>query len=150
MTSFARSSGPLQDAAVHVKMKLSALWISTMFCYVYGDFFSLFVPGRIEGIVDGRMGIGSTTPVTLLAGAIVMIVPSAMIALSIVLTPRLSRWLNIVFGAVYTLMMLAISASSLQRWKMFYVLLGMTEALMTLLIVICAWSWPTETRKPVE
>src|SRR5262249_6194405 len=150
VTSVERPPAPLRDVVVDVKFKLSALWISTMFCYVYGDFFSLFVPGRLESMVDGRMGIGSTTPVKLLAGAIVMIVPSVMIVLSIVLRPRFSRWLNIVFGTVYTLIMLVISASSLERWKMFYVLFGVTEACLTLLVVRYAWKWPTQTTGPVE
>ena len=115
-----------------------------MFCYVYGDVLSLFVPGRIESIVGGRMGIGPITPMKLLVAAIVMIVPSVMVVLSLACSPEVSRRLNIAFGGVYTLMMLVISASSLQRWKMFYVCLGLTEALMTLLIVFCAWNWPTE------
>src|SRR5262249_10904797 len=107
VTSRERPPSAVRDVVVEVKFKLSALWIATMFCYVYGDFFSLFVPGRIESVVDGRMGIGSTTPENLLAGAVVMIVPSLMIVLSIVLRPRWSQWLNIVLGTVYTLMMLA-------------------------------------------
>jgi len=150
VTSLERPPAPLRDVVVDVKFKLSALWIATMFCYVYGDFFSLFVPGRIESMVDGRMGIGSTTPEKLLAGAVVMIVPSLMIVLSIVLRPRWSQWLNIVLGTVYTLMMLAISASSLQRWRIFYVVFGLTEAIMTLLIVFYAWSWPAQTREREE
>ncbi len=134
--------GPLEDVKVHVRFKLSALWISAMFCYVYGDFFSLFEPGRIEGMAAGKMGIGSTTPVKLLAGAIVMTVPSVMVFLSVALPSRLSRWLNIAFGTIYSLMMLLISVRSLVVWKMFYVYFGLTEVLITMLIVRYALSWP--------
>jgi hypothetical protein len=35
----------LADAPVPVRLKLSALWASVMFCYVYGDYFDLFRPG---------------------------------------------------------------------------------------------------------
>ena len=134
----------LDDGKVHVRFKLSALWISAMFCYIYGDFFSLFVPGRIESIAAGKMGVGSTSPLKLLAGAIVMTVPSVMVFLSIALPSRLSRWLNIVFGTTYSLMMLVISVSSLDAWKTFYVYFGVMEVLITLLIVRYAWSWPKQ------
>lgn len=32
----------LEDQKVNVKTKLSALWASVMFCYVYGDYFGLY------------------------------------------------------------------------------------------------------------
>ena len=132
----------LDDINVHVRFKLSALWITAMFCYVYGDIFSLFVPGRIESISAGRMGVGATTPVKLLAGAIVMTVPSAMVFLSLALGPRLNRSLNVAFGAIYSLMMLAIGVGSLSVWKMFYVYFAFTEVAITLVIVYYAWTWP--------
>jgi len=140
-------AGLLENLEVNVRFKLSALWITAMFSYVYGDILSFFVPGRIESMVNGKMGIGSTTPVKLLAAAIVMTVPSAMVCLSLTLRPRWNRRLNIAFGAIYSLMMLLISASSLDRWKMFYVYLGFVEVLITLLIIYHAWTWPRLERR---
>ena len=29
----------LDDLKVHVKLKISALWTSAMFCYIYADYF---------------------------------------------------------------------------------------------------------------
>ena len=46
----------LEDFKINIRIKLSALWGSVMFCYVYGDFFTLFVPGRIKGLADGTSG----------------------------------------------------------------------------------------------
>ena len=42
----------LQDGAVPTQMKLSALCTVTMFYYVYGDCFGLYVPGKLVS-VDG-------------------------------------------------------------------------------------------------
>jgi hypothetical protein len=39
------SSTGLDDIKVHVKIKISALWASVMFCYIYGDYFGLYKPG---------------------------------------------------------------------------------------------------------
>ena len=37
-------------------MKLSALWASTMFCYIYCDYFELYVPGKLDGMLQGKIG----------------------------------------------------------------------------------------------
>jgi len=89
------------------------------------------------------MGLGATTPMKRLAASIVMTIPSAMVFLSLALGPRLSRALNIVFGTIYSLLMLTISANSLSVWKTFYVYFGITEVMITLVIVYYAWTWPT-------
>ena len=34
----------LEDFKVNVKIKLSVLWTSVMFCYIYEDYFELYVP----------------------------------------------------------------------------------------------------------
>jgi hypothetical protein len=37
----------LDDLKVHVRLKLSSLWAALMFCYLYGDYFGLYVPGKL-------------------------------------------------------------------------------------------------------
>jgi uncharacterized BrkB/YihY/UPF0761 family membrane protein len=69
-----------------------------------------------------------------------MAVPSTMIALSLVLPPRINRWVNIILGAVYTLIMMAAIQNS---WN-FYVFFGFVEIALTISIVWCAWTWPRE------
>jgi hypothetical protein len=36
----------LEDYRVPVKLKLSALWASLMFCYIYADFSAYSAPGN--------------------------------------------------------------------------------------------------------
>ena len=43
------------DQPVPVRTKLSALWASVMFLYVYVDIFSLYAPGTIDEILVGRV-----------------------------------------------------------------------------------------------
>jgi len=45
-----KSAVPLQDAEIDVKLKLSALWTSVMFCYLYADYFGLFVPAEMQAL----------------------------------------------------------------------------------------------------
>src|SRR5262245_24961714 len=93
----------LADVKVNVRLKLSALWASVMFCYVYGDFFGLFKPGKLRAMIEGQTPVGPTTQGVLVVFAVVMAIPSVMVFLSLVLPPNLARWANIVLGVVYSL-----------------------------------------------
>lgn len=41
----------LAPATVNVRIRLSALWTATLLCYLYGDYFELYVPGRLSGML---------------------------------------------------------------------------------------------------
>jgi len=50
--------------------------------------------------------------------------------------------MNIIFGAVFTIMMLFIGINSLTEWYSFYVFLAFVESILTFLIVRYAIKWP--------
>jgi hypothetical protein len=52
----------LDDIKVHVKIKLSALWASVMFCYIYADYFGLWKPGTLQEMLSGKMGPSDRRP----------------------------------------------------------------------------------------
>jgi len=67
-----------------------------------------------------------------------------MIFLSLILRPKVSRLLNITFGAIYTALMLMIAIASIasnNRWLFFYIYLAIIEIILTLIIVRHAWTW---------
>lgn len=114
-----------------------------MFCYVYGDYFELHVPGKLQDMLQGKMGsIGAVSQGMLVATSIVMLVPSLMIFLSLALPPAISRWLNVCVGLLYTLLMLTIMAEG--AWA-FYMLLAGVEVVLTSLAVWYAWRWPRQS-----
>lgn len=132
-------SEPYSDTTIHVKFKLSALWVTTVLCYIYGDLFEFFKRETLTDIVSGKAGpIG--TQGGLLAAAISVAIPSVMVILSLISKPIWSRRLNIVFGTAYTIIALA----SIPHGWMYYVFLGTIEAVLTILIVRYAWLWPKE------
>jgi len=131
----------LSDVQVPVRLKLSALWASVMFLYVYGDFFGLFKPGKLADMQAGRTPVGATTQGILVAFALVMAIPSAMVFLSLVLKASVARWVNIVLGLVYSVIMVMTIPGA---WA-FYVLLGCIEIALTLAIIGYAWTWPRES-----
>ena len=130
----------LENPIVNIKIKLAALWTSVVFCYLYGDYFELYVPEKVNSLLTGENILDS--PTKLLIASIVLAIPSIMIALSIILKPKINRILNIVFGTLFTLMMVLIAISSLTSWYRFYVFLAILESLITFLIVVYAWKWP--------
>lgn len=81
----------LEDKEVNIKFKLSALWISVMLCYIYGDFFEFYVPGKIKNLMANVTSIGPTTPILLLGFSISMAIPALMVFLSLTLKPRIPR-----------------------------------------------------------
>jgi hypothetical protein len=141
MDSRKRPAKVLADPKIPIKMKLSALWVSVMFCYIYGDYFGLYQPGALKGILAGRMGpLGPTTQAVLLGTATLMAIPSVMVFLSLVLKPNPNRWLNIILGAAYTVIILITMPGD---WA-FYIFLGVIEVALTGSIVWYAWKWPAQ------
>ncbi|HEX9460515.1 MAG TPA: DUF6326 family protein [Thermoanaerobaculia bacterium] len=133
-----RTKNALEDTRIDVKIKLSALWASVMFCYIYADYFGLYVPGALQKMLNGRMGpLGPTTQGVLLGTSVVMAIPSLMVFLSVALKPNLNRWLNIIVGVLYTVIILI----TMWQWA-FYVLFGVIEVALTGLVVWYAWKWP--------
>jgi hypothetical protein len=57
-----------------------------------------------------------------------------------VLKPRLNRWLNIILGATYTVIILITMPGA---W-VFYIFLGVIEIVLTMLVVWYAWNWPRQ------
>jgi hypothetical protein len=135
-----QTASTLVNVPIDTRVQLSALWTATMFCYIYCDYFALYIPGKLEGMMRGEMGpLGAVTQGTLVGTSLLMAVPSLMIALSVVLPARPSRSLNIIVGAFYALL-LALFAST-ATWY-FYKLFAGLEAILAALIVARAWRWP--------
>jgi hypothetical protein len=130
----------LDDMKIHVKLKISALWASVMFCYIYADYFGLYVPGALQRMLEGKMGpFGPTTQGILVGTSAMMAIPSMMIFLSAALKANMSRWLNIIFGVIYTVIILI----TMWDWA-FYIFWGIIEVVLTALIVWYAWIWPRQ------
>ena len=128
----------LDDIQVHVKVKLSALWASVMFCYLYGDYFGLYVPGKLQHMLGGHGPIGPTSQGSLLAAALMLAAPGLMVFLSLALPPALSRWLNILLGVFFSLI---VAATLPGAWD-FYIALGIIDIALTSLLAWLAWRWP--------
>ena len=132
----------LENPKVNIKIKLAALWASVTFCYLYGDYFELYTPDKVNSLITGENNLDS--PTKLLIASIILAISSVMVAASIILKPKINRILNIIFGTLFTLMMVFIGIISTNEWYLFYMFLAFLESIITALIVWYAWKWPKE------
>ncbi|WP_033958924.1 DUF6326 family protein [Psychroserpens jangbogonensis] len=130
----------LENSKVNIKIKLAALWTSVTLCYLYGDYFELYTPDKVNSLITGENNLDS--PTKLLIASMILAISSVMVAASIILKPKLNRILNIIFGTLFTLMMIIIGVYSTNEWYLFYVFLAFLESIITALIVWYAWKWP--------
>jgi hypothetical protein len=49
----------LSDLTVPVRLKLSALWVSVMLCYIYGDIFGFFRQDILSRIVSVKPALSA-------------------------------------------------------------------------------------------
>ena len=133
----------LMNTPIPAKLKLSALWASTMFCYIYCDYFELYTSGKLQSMQQGNLGpMGSATQGVLLGLSVMMAVPSLMVFLSVALPARYNKLLNIVVGAFFTLLLALLTYST--EWC-FYKFFAGIETVLTALVVWYAWRWPKAT-----
>jgi cbb3-type cytochrome oxidase subunit 3 len=144
MNTFNRTTEE-EAGKIPVQMKLSALWAALMFLYIYADIFSLYRPGQLDEMQAGRMGPLPVDQGSLLMASFLMLIPALMVFLALTLKPRLGRWVNIILGVLYT----AVNIGNLvgETWA-FYILFGIVEMALTLLIVGYAWKWRVTERQP--
>ena len=141
MNSNRKTAGILEDVKINVRIKLSALWVTLMVLYAYGDIKSFFRPGLIEGVLAGEVAGFEINQVFLLMTAISMVIPIVMIFLSLVLKPKVNRWTNVIVGIIYTGFTIIFMIGDGWAYYYFY---SVIEIVMTVLIVWNALKWPKQ------
>jgi hypothetical protein len=129
----------LEDIKVSVQQKLATLWASFMFLYIYVDYFALYMPSKIDGILKGKVFVFDITQVFLLVALASVTIPALMIFLSVALPAKVSRWVNIIVAALYIPYSLFNLAG--EAW-MHMVFGAAVEVVLLCLIIRYAWKWP--------
>jgi hypothetical protein len=74
-----------QELKIDPRIKLAVLWTALMFCYTYADILGFFAPGNLAELLAGEIAGIQMTQGLLLGSAVLMLVPTLMIALSVFL-----------------------------------------------------------------
>ena len=142
MKENSKTQNPLADLKVNTRIKLAALWTAVMFLFAYADIQHFVLqPGSLAEILQGSIGGMQTTPEFLFGAALLMTVPALMIFLSLSLKASLSRWANLIFGTLYTLVTIATWLMPDGTWAYYY-FYNVVEVILTGLVVWHAWNWP--------
>ena len=141
MNSNKKTTTFLKDTKIDIKIKLSVLWATLMFIYIYVDIFRFFQPGELENILAGKVWIFEITQTWALSAMIMMTIPSLMVFLSLALKAKWNRWTNIVMGILH--IAIAIGNVIGETWA-YYIFGGVVEVVLLSLIVWYAWKWPAK------
>ncbi|WP_407524349.1 DUF6326 family protein [Lacibacter sp. MH-610] len=128
-----------EDYKVHLKVKLSALWASFMFIYIYVDYFHLYMPGSIKDILAGKVFVFDISTGFLLIAMILVTIPVLMIFLSVTLPAKKNRSTNIIVAALFIPYMLFNLAG--EAWPHMYFAAAVEVALLCM-IIYYSWKWP--------
>lgn len=138
MQTTASPSRALLDPPLPLRVKLSALWASLTFCYLYGDYFGLYKPDKLQHMLDGAGPMGPSSQGSLLFVALLLVVPGLMVFLSLALPAHIARWLNVGLALFYA----AFVAITMPGAWWFYLAYSGIEIVLCGAIAWLAWRWP--------
>ena len=131
-TSVSTSSRADRAAPIDPRLQISALWISTLFVFAYVDLFSLYRPDVRERLDEGKVHTFDVTEGFLLLTTLYIVIPSLMVALTLLLPPKINRNTNITVAAIYTL---TIVASAIGDWW-YFVIGSLIEAVLLVGVIV--------------
>jgi len=134
----------LEPSPVNVRVKISALWTSMLFVFIYVDHYSLFRADIRADIEAGKISGFTIDQSYLLVVTAYVVIPALMVFLSLILRPGVDRIANSALGVIYAL---TIIAGAIGEWN-YYILGSAIEVMLLAGIVYYSWTWPTEARPP--
>ena len=130
---------------IDVRIKLSALWIAEMFCYLFAAVWDNYKPGVLEQLIAGEIDGIPITQEVLFGNAVMMVIPSVMVFMALILKDKVNRLVNIILSMFFTGVILITYAyyyvSGVNTWAYSYVF-AITEIMLYALIVWHVWKWP--------
>jgi hypothetical protein len=94
----------------------------------------------VQGIISGEIAGIQITQETLVASAVLMIIPILMILLSLSLPKKANRVTNIILGIVYFVINLATMLTTGGAWAYYYIF-AVAEVVLSILIVVYSLRW---------
>ena len=142
------ASGSVSGGMGDMKVRLSTLWLFALVNYLYCDVVTLCDPLFLRQLLTGTAGGFQFTQGFLLASAVLMEIPMAMILLYRVLGQGANRWANIAAAAV----MAAVQIASVAFGKptIYYLFFSAFEIATTLAIMWFAWRWKSSAGASID
>ena len=120
----------------NIGTRISTLWIVVLFNMIFADILTFEIPGFMQKLWAGDMGV-QITPEILLVFAFLLEIPMAMVFLSRTLKPVANRWANTVAAVVTAAFVVAGGTAYLHA-----VFFAAVEVACLALIVWSVWARP--------
>ena len=124
------------------KIKIAVLWSLLEFCMIAISMVENYL------IFSGEMIAEDTIPELMLVLVIVFLIPPIMAFLSLTLKDSINRWLNIIAGAVFAVLVLAdpiMYLTEQSAYSAYVTLIGIVEFVAAVSIVWFAWKSKQKT-----
>ena len=125
------------SSLIDVRIRMAALWATTMMIFAYVDLFSLFRADFRAALDQGKVFVFDVGQPFLLGVTIYVIIPSLMIYLSLVMPRRLNRVVSIGLAGLYAI---TIVGGAVGEWS-YYVLGSVVEVVLLALVIHHSWTW---------
>jgi hypothetical protein len=116
------------------QIRLAALWVALMLIYLLGDVLRIFAghfkPGEIGGV--------KATEAIWMAAAVIMLVPIAMVLVSVTFGGQAARWAHVIAAAGLFVFNLAGVRGYPGAYDRFLIVVGLAVNILT---AWTAWSW---------
>ena len=130
----------MPTTAVDTRLKLSALWITTLFFFAYVDIFQHFRADFLLGVLDGEV-VGTPFQVSqgfLVFTLIYVAIPCLMVAASLMMAPSLNRRVNVTVSLVYAA---TVAVSMIGEEWIYYLMGSVVEIGLLVTIAVTAKKW---------
>ena len=131
-----------------MRVALPTLWVFMVLNYLYCDLLSLMDPASLKDVLAGHAAGGSVqiTPEFLLASAVLMEIPMAMILVTRLLGHRPSRWANVAAAAFMAVVQ--VGSLGVGTPTAYYLFFSAIEIGTLALIAALALRWVEANRGP--
>ena len=142
------SRSAVEDLRMPVQAKIAAAWTSFMFLYIYVDILNFYKPGIVDGILNGLIWKFDISSTLLTIFLVSVSIPALMVVLSMTLTARVNRAINLVVASLLIPYSMFNAAGTTWEWAAFYAISIGLEVLLLAFILRSAWTWPRRTASP--
>ena len=116
------------------RIKLSALWVALMLTYLLGDVMRIFSGDFVAGEMVGAQ----TSQALYLGMAALFVMPIVMVFLSLTLSHKTNRWMNIILAILFFIINLIGLPGYPSYYDQFLIVVGLGFNLVT---IWYAWNW---------
>jgi len=110
-----------------------------LFMYAYIDIFAFFRADVLQNALDGKVFVFEANQLFFLLTTIYILIPSSMIFLTLVLSSKFAKVINIFLPMLY---IITIAGSMVGETWVYYLLGSVAEIIVLAVLIGYAWRWP--------